>query len=225
MSRITRRDIINGIVGTTTAAVFGSSLTATAQPVQGEQQREDDALHGDAIKNFHRFIRLSAVLTGIDGAQLAPTFAFADNSAHVPASTGSDPTNAHKLAYFDLAFKHPAYPNLLSVFETAVQSVPPTDVTHLDQIAVQLLKTDGIKELARSIVLAWYFGAWYEWPVEPSGKPRSTVVSADAYSQGWVWRIAQAHPPGYSNLRFGHWAFEPSAAFNLDNFQLKALST
>lgn len=225
MSRITRRDIINGIVGTTTAAMLGSGLTAAAQPVQGDQQRERDALQGEAIKNFHDFIRLSAVLTGIDEPQLAPTSAFADNSAHVAASTGSDPTNAHKLAYFDLAFKHPTYPSLLGAFKAAVQSVPPADVDHLDQVAVQLLKTERIRELARSIVLAWYFGVWYEWPAEKGAKPRTTVVSADAYTQGWVWRIAQAHPPGYSNLRFGHWAFEPSDAFNLGNFQLKALST
>jgi hypothetical protein len=225
MSRITRRDIINGIVGTTTAAMLGSGLTATAQPVQGEQKRGHDALSGDAFKKFRHFIRLSAVLTGIDCAQLAPTFASDNPSAPDAVSKGSDPINADKLAYFDLASRHPAYADLLDAFDKAVQSVPLTDVAQLDQIAVQLLKKEGIKELARSIILVWYLGVWYEWPKANSAKPRSTVVSADAYSQGWVWRIAQAHPPGYSNLRFGHWAFEPSAAFSLDNFQLKALST
>src|SRR5258708_7299538 len=144
MSPITRRDLINGIVGTTTAAMLAGGLTVAAQPVQGEHKREHDALNGEAFKKFRHFIRLSAVLTGIDCAQLAPTFASDNPTAPDAVSKGSDPINADKLAYFELASGHPAYPNLLDAFDKAVQSVPVTDVAQLDQIAVQLLKKDGI---------------------------------------------------------------------------------
>jgi len=35
------------------------------------------------------------------------------------------------------------------------------------------------------------------------------VISPTAYTQGWTWRVAQAHPMGYSELRYGYWAEEP----------------
>ena len=27
--------------------------------------------------------------------------------------------------------------------------------------------------------------------------------------EGWIWRILQAHPMGYSMMRFGYWANKP----------------
>jgi hypothetical protein len=36
-----------------------------------------------------------------------------------------------------------------------------------------------------------------------------TVLTPAAYTQGWAWRVAQAHPMGYSELRFGYWADQP----------------
>ena len=74
---------------------------------------------------------------------------------------------------------------------------------------------DDIKFLARSIVLLWYLGSWYD-PKDLQSKPRgqparisSEVVSAKAYTQGLVWQIAGAHPMGYSNLQFGYWSRNP----------------
>ena len=29
--------------------------------------------------------------------------------------------------------------------------------------------------------------------------------------QGWTWRVAQTHPMGYSDFRFGYWAEDPPA--------------
>ena len=75
---------------------------------------------------------------------------------------------------------------------------------------------DNVKFLARSIVLLWYLGSWYE-PTDLKrqaslGRTRSIpseVVSAKAYTQGLVWQIAGAHPMGYSNLQFGYWSRYP----------------
>ena len=39
--------------------------------------------------------------------------------------------------------------------------------------------------------------------------PPVKVISPAAYTQGWTWRVAQAHPMGYSELRFGYWAKDP----------------
>ena len=76
-----------------------------------------------------------------------------------------------------------------------------------------------IKYLGRSIILAWYLGAWYqpavlaETPAPPPLDPK--IISPTAYTQAWAWRIAQAHPMGYSELRFGYWSDEP---LPLDDF-------
>jgi len=35
------------------------------------------------------------------------------------------------------------------------------------------------------------------------------VVSSNSYVEGWIWRILQAHPMGYSMMRFGYWANQP----------------
>ena len=67
----------------------------------------------------------------------------------------------------------------------------------------------NVKFLARSIVLLWYLGSWYE-PADLKNKVASPkVVSAKAYTQGLVWQIAGAHPMGYSNLQFGYWSRDP----------------
>jgi hypothetical protein len=71
-----------------------------------------------------------------------------------------------------------------------------------------------IKYLGRAIILAWYLGAWYQPTVLAQTPPPSLVtplkvVSPTAYTQAWAWRVAQAHPMGYSELRFGYWSDEP----------------
>ena len=70
---------------------------------------------------------------------------------------------------------------------------------------------NDIKFLARSIVLLWYLGSWYD-PKDLQTNPPpvpSEVVSAKAYTQGLVWQIAGAHPMGYSNMQFGYWSRNP----------------
>ena len=75
---------------------------------------------------------------------------------------------------------------------------------------------DDIKFLARSIVLLWYLGSWYDpkdLKASHRGQTRphhsSEVLSPKAYTQGLVWQIAGAHPMGYSNLQFGYWSRDP----------------
>jgi hypothetical protein len=45
--------------------------------------------------------------------------------------------------------------------------------------------------------------------VSPSGSDTPAVVSSNAYIEGWVWKIMQAHPMGYSMLEYGYWAEPP----------------
>jgi len=145
------------------------------------------------------FVGLSAVLTGIDGNKLAPPL---------------DPINIKK-AYFDYAQDKAGstLQKLLDIYQQK-QTLPPAQVG--DIILNQ--SGDDIRYLARSVMLMWYLGSWYEpavlmqynGPQPPADPvPPLAVVSSAAYTQGWVWSVAQAHPMGYSNFQYGYWSQLP----------------
>jgi hypothetical protein len=146
------------------------------------------------------FVNLSALLTGINAANLAP-----------PLSPSTVPQQ-----YFDTAQKNggATFAQLLSIYDNAV-----AQGMSAAQIAAQVFEDNGadICYLARSIMLAWYLGSWYDpkvlqaynSPKPPPGPPPSVVILMDAYTQGWAWNVAQAHPMGYSNYTFGYWAKNP----------------
>lgn len=142
------------------------------------------------------FVRLSAILTGIDADRLAPDI---------------DPVDI-KQTYFDTAQKNggETFVALLNIFAQH-QAEPAANVGDI------ILNQSGpsIRFLARSIMLAWYLGSWYR-PQDLQDPPAagpipSTVISSQAYTQGWAWRVAQAHPMGYSDFTFGYWASNPPA--------------
>ncbi len=89
---------------------------------------------------------------------------------------------------------------------------------------------------ARMTMMMWLFGGWYGYTerskmaaiLEKSLDPKSAdnidgampyfqedyykqdyVISSRAYANGWIWRIAQAHPMGVSQFAFGSWADKP----------------
>ena len=93
-----------------------------------------------------------------------------------------------------------------------------------DTVATLILdgSGDAMRYLARSLILAWYLGSWYDpadleraatTPPPRTGTPPppNVVISAAAYTQGWAWRVAQAHPMGYSTFSFGYWSSLPPA--------------
>lgn len=133
------------------------------------------------------FVQLSALLTGIAADKLAPQI---------------DPNNI-KQAYFDhaQAMAGADLARLLAIFD-GQQGQPAASIAEL----ILNQSGDDIRDLARAIMLAWYLGSWY--PV-PAAQAEGTVISAAAYTQGWAWSVAQAHPMGYSNGRFGYWAGNP----------------
>ena len=145
------------------------------------------------------FVSLSAVLTGIDASKLAPLL---------------DPVNI-KQTYFDFVQSKAGttFNQLLSIFSQNQTQTPAV-------IGDIILNQSGpsVEYLARSIILMWYLGSWYDpgvlqlynSPSPPPGPvPSAGVISADAYTQGWVWSVAQAHPMGYSNFTFGAWSADP----------------
>ena len=151
------------------------------------------------------FVVLSAALTGIAASKLRPVL-----DTHGTAQTYLDLATAKDGATFAA---------LMSIYR-AHESQPAAEVAKV------ILEGSGtaVAYLARSIMLLWYLASWYDpdqLPVLSQGPPAfvpSTVVSADAYTQGWVWRVGQTHPMGYSEWKFGYWHSEPPplAAFIAD---------
>ena len=139
----------------------------------------------------------SAALTGVDALQLAPL---------------RDPVQI-KRAYFRQAKSDPAFESLMQI----VRANPADTAGAADNIMNN--KDPKIKYLGRSIILAWYLGAWYQpavWRKRHSLRLLTIkIISPTSYTQGWTRRVAQAHPMGYSELRYGYWSDEP---LPLDNY-------
>ncbi|WP_260963262.1 sorbitol dehydrogenase [Pseudomonas citri] len=148
--------------------------------------------------DLDNFVGLSSALTGIPTDRLAP------------------PIDQVGLPPLFLEFVTPRITpevlnGLLTQYATlAADHVPP------DQIA-QTILMDGSRPAvtqaalaARSIMKLWLLGVWYQ--PYAAGSYQSTdsmVVSDQAYIQSWAWKIAQAHPMGYSEMFFGYWNTTP----------------
>jgi hypothetical protein len=197
MTEVSRRRVLAGVVTAATAAI-GNVTVSLAAVVQTNVP--------DDLKIF---VDLSAKLTGIAAQRLSP--------AIDPIGVASE--------YFKEAAKAPNFDSILQTYKKS-----PTDET-----ITNFMKDSHNKYLCRSIILAWYLGAWYEPDTleaeanqseraiankpsaaaanKPSAKRYNLVkchiISPATYSQGWVWRVAQAHPMGYGNLQFGYWSNQP----------------
>ena len=201
----TRRTVLAGAAAAaaTISTVNGPAIARSADP----NSRED----------MVAFVLLSAALTGIAEGRLAPGFAPRPSPTNIDlqqSMPGSDPFNV-KQEYFVWANeKRPTpFEALLQIAKDA-RNAPDRAKVIIEKASAD----DETKFLARSIVLMWYLGAWYD----PDDLRRQTksppnsreflpsqVISPKAYTQGWVWRVAQAHPMGFSELQFGYWSYKP----------------
>jgi hypothetical protein len=222
---VTRRIVLTGAAAATAAATVTAALDTPARAhIVDANFREDMVL----------FVLLSSALTGIAGDKLAPGFKLvppATNPPTVPAPPvdlskslpGFDDPVDVKREYLTRANEKcpAALENLLLLVRKNLNA------PNRAQAIIDALQFDDddknktpfdieAKYLARSIVLMWYLGAWYE-PAElmavrkdPARMPTFQVVSPKAYSQAWALRVAQAHPMGFSQMQFGYWTRPPS---------------
>jgi len=194
---ITRRSVLAGAAAATAAATIGTDVPALAQAA-------------DPPTDLEVFVTLSSALTGIAGNKLKP---FADSL---------DLSKDYLTWVTDWAAKKPstAFTTLLQITRSTSLPVFKDDGIIKQPDVDRLVKAiegkgDEPKYLARSIVLMWYLGSWYEpddlknLPLTAPSFIKHTVISPKAYTQGWVWRVAQAQPMGYSDLQFGYWTREP----------------
>jgi hypothetical protein len=145
------------------------------------------------------FVEMSAILTGIDAKKLAPAI---------------DPVNV-KQEYFAIISRNAGadFQELLATYQEQRRPfVDGNNALLLDkkaELAKQVLSAEpALVALARNIMLLWYLGTWAPSSQDPGNR---RVVSSKAYTQGWVWQVAQAHPMGFSKLVFGYWQTPPVA--------------
>jgi hypothetical protein len=192
MTTVSRRTMLTGAAATTAVTAVGS-IDATRA--------------ADAATSMDLFLGLSSALTGISVDRLNPR--------RQPGQRFPRDTLNVKQAYYERAQNYPEFEQLLKLYNVN------SDKPDKDAIAKVILDDPNVRFLARSIILAWYLGAWYE-PADLKN-PRSVpppisfqVISSTTYTQGFVWRVAQAHPMGYSESAFGYWSEPPTQS--LDDF-------
>lgn len=181
-SYLTRRTVLAGAAAATAAVTIGTEPAAALAPLS------DDMV---AFKN------LSAALTGISADKLAPV------------------TDALELKQDYFKWVMDRKPDQFK----ALLQIAKANPTALQTIVDQSQANGDAKFLARSIVLMWYLGAWYDpddlkrlVAARSAEQPlfiSHTVISSKAYTQGWLWRVIQAHPMGYSDMQFGYWTRKP----------------
>ena len=184
-----RRAVVAGTVAAATVAA--ASHLADPAYAQG--------LDPKSKPDMMAFLLLSEALTGVDKLILAPELSGSD--------PGTDPINI-KNDYFRWIVAKDRTPSFAAMLAFVKKNPAPSA-----QDIIKFVSTgnNDIKLLARSIVLLWYLGSWYDpkdLQTHPPPVP-SEVVSAKAYTQGLVWQVAGAHPMGYSNMQFGYWSRNP----------------
>jgi hypothetical protein len=199
----TRRKVLAGAAAATAAISVG----AVDSPASAQSRHQD----------MVAFVLLSAALTGITEGKLAPNFHPLPSPTNIDleqSDPGSDPVDV-KQEYFDWVNKrHQAAFRRLLQFAKDSRNASDRAQAIIDKVQAR----PDTKYLARSIVLMWYLGAWYDpdhlrtLVEHPSAAPaKFEVISPKAYTQGWALRVAQAHPMGFSEMQFGYWSRPPSS--------------
>jgi Membrane bound FAD containing D-sorbitol dehydrogenase len=211
---LTRRNILTGAAATAAGAAASTNLVAPAEAAMPAPAAPSTANATPAAPNaapapfpepdpadLKNFVALSSGLTGISTAKLAP--------AVDPIQIKRDYFNAAKFIEKPIRGPNPDFPKLMDI----IRGNPGDPAAAAAKV---MNNPDArIVYLGRSIILAWYLGVWYDPdvlkiyntpPDKPFPVPVERVISPAAYTQGWTWRVAQAHPMGYSEMRFGYWA-------------------
>jgi len=213
LTDLTRRNILTGAAVTAAGAVASTNLVtpaAAATPAPAAPSTANAKPPAPAAatpapfpeldpKELQLFVTLSSGLTGISPAKLAPTVD--------PIQIKRDYFNAAKFIEKPSRTPNPNFPKLMDIMRAETDPV-------VAAAKVMNNPDPAIMYLGRSIILAWYLGVWYDpdvlkrytAPNQPRPVPVDRVISPAAYTQGWTWRVAQAHPMGYSELRYGYWA-------------------
>lgn len=149
------------------------------------------------------FAAMSAAFLGVDESEINP-------SVSPDRYTQADMINTTAVQGFTLG----GVLSLVVVYSGLVTSMPPAAAAQ-----TMMTSTGAIGCKSRIIYLMYLFGVWYggteiarnagSAAFIPPTLQQDLIVSARAYKEGWIWRMAQAHPMGYSQFNFGSWGDTP----------------
>jgi hypothetical protein len=200
---LTRRNILTGAVVTAAGAVTSANLAPPAEAATPAPVAPATPFPEPDPADLQLFVTLSSGLTGISAGKLAP--------AVDPIQIKRDYFNAAKFIEKPSRRPNPNFPKLMQI----IRGDPSNPAAAAAKVANN--PDPNVMYLGRSIILAWYLGVWYDpdvlkrynAPDQIFPVPVDRVISPAAYTQGWTWRVAQAHPMGYSELRYGYWGKDP----------------
>lgn len=196
MSPVHRRQVIKG------AGALGGALLAQKLPLWAHADEPPTASAPLA------FVDMSSALTGIRQDVLA---------APIP----QDNLQLADVYFLALQYGSPQYwSTVLTAYTQYVQSgYSPQQIAQLMLAYNGVMRDDAVGTLSRLTIQMWMFGGWYGGTELSKNKyagqylapsyDTDMVLSGRAYVNGWIWRVAQAHPMGYSQFNFGSWADAP----------------
>ena len=158
-------------------------------------------MSGTEMRDFARFLMLSALLTGYDRAELQGTGCAEDYWAH---------------------FRKVIPPEILTAFLVPVPEIAgceghaaPGPRERDRRVRETYLADERLGQPARALIQLWYLGQWRPLPQDwrraygASRHDVAKVISTRAYREGLVWDAIGAHPMGAKQQGFGAWAAEP----------------
>ncbi len=157
----------------------------------------------DPAAQRNDFVALSSALLGVAAAKLAPE--------------NDSPGVAGEILALARSNDEHLFAQLLQTYRTHANEPSGT-------IADAVLNQSGADAgfLAKSVMLAWLLGSWYDPAQLQRAAARATpgfleskVISVDAYREAWAWKIAQTKAMGTTTAGFGYWASAPPP---LDDF-------
>ncbi|MEM7545848.1 MAG: hypothetical protein AAF367_09960 [Pseudomonadota bacterium] len=145
------------------------------------------------------FLKLSALLTGYNGASLAST-GCADEYFRQLAAVAGDLTAP------------------LLEWGVRIETIRHDDPAEAQRLAREHILSDAdLGPLARALMKLWYLGQWEPMPPDwvarngLSDQDTARILSTRSYQEGLVWDAMGAHPMGAKQQGFGAWALTPPA--------------
>lgn len=182
MTSLSRRRMLSG-----TAAGVAAAFTQSGCAVSGEATARNPPIAA--------FMELSAVLTGLY------TIVEASEQQAVNRDLAQE--------YWRRLFSH--FPVGLPRLVEAYQRVNPatSKKPHGDAVLARLRETDEFKRHAfvtRQIISIWYISQFST----DEERPKEPAADGGRFERGMVWPLIGAHPPGFTDQPYGHWAFKPA---------------
>lgn len=147
---------------------------------------------------FERFLTLSALLTGFESVELLGSGVAQEYYKQVSSIIGN---NIFQQLLVTSSLIIERYGNNEDALETAIRR--------------EILANVKLGPVAKNIIQLWYLGSWMQmpqsWRIRYGNNPGdiTKVVSSQAYQEGLVWSVIDAHPPGAKQPGFGSWAHLP----------------